>query len=87
MTKVDLEQAIADITPSTYIQSVFACLRDTDKKTITSTMTASTSSRLPGAWQHLTVEKGMSDACTESVMAWLDTPMDMLQVVKHAVAG
>ena len=87
MTKTVLEQAIADIKPADRIQSVFACLRDIDKKTVTSTMTASTSSKLPGAWQHLSVEKGMSDSCTESVMAWLDTPMDMLQLVKHAVAG
>ena len=87
MTRAELDKKIELIEPTHDITSVFASFRDVDKKVITAYMTSATATKLPSAWQNLTVEKGVNDACVESVMAWLDTPMDMLQTLKHAVGG
>ena len=87
MTKIQLDKQIELISPTHDITSVFASFRDVDKKVVTASMQSATATRLPSAWQNLTVEKGMNDACIESVMAWLDTPMDMLQTLKHAIGG
>ena len=85
MTQSTLNAAIDSIAPTHAIRSVFACLRETDKKNITTVMTSA--EPLPQSWQNLQVDRGMSDACITSTMNWLDTPMDMLETLQHAVGG
>ena len=85
MTQSTLNAAIGSIASFHAITSVFACLRETDKKNITTVMTSA--EPLPQSWQTLQVDRGMNDACISSIMNWLDSPMDMLEILQHAVGG
>ena len=83
MTMQQLNRAAEN--PTGEVSTVFACFRDTDKKNVTTTLLSNTPP--PSTWTQVTVEKGMSDSCIESVMSWLDVPLDMLECIKAALSG
>ena len=85
MTQLQLNTAAETLSDATDISIVTSCFRDIDKKNVTTVLTACTAP--PAPWTQLTVDRGMSDACIDAIMSWLDVPVDMLECIKASIGG